>query len=57
MGQQAVRVCEAGVRQRVLRILDERPLEEIERAPKAFLGALIQVIAALEVQVVCGEVL
>ena len=55
--QQPVRVGQAAVRQRVLRVLAERRLEEVERLPQAFFGALIQVIAALQVQILRGQIL
>jgi len=55
--QQSVGVGQAGVRERVLRVLDQRLLEEIERLAQPFLGPLVQVIAALQVQVVRREIL
>ena len=42
--------------QRVLRVLDDRPLEELDRLQQAFLGALVEVVAALQVEVAGGEV-
>ena len=55
--QQAVRVGEAAVRQRELRVLDDRLLEEVERLVQAFVGALIQVIAPLQIEVARRQVL
>ena len=55
--QQAVRVGEPAVRQRELRILDDRLLEEVERLVQPFVGALVQVIAPLQIEVARGQIL
>ena len=57
VGQQAVGVGQAAVGQRVLGILDDRLLEEVHRLLQPLLGALVQVVAALQIQVVGGQVL
>ena len=55
--QQAVRVRETAVRQRELRILDDGPLEELQRLVQPLVGALIQVIAPLQIEVARRQVL
>ena len=57
VGQQAVGVRQSAVGQRELRVLDDRLLEEVQRLVQSLVGALIQVIAALQVQVARREVL
>ena len=57
VGEQAVRVGESAVRQRELRVLDDRLLEEVERLVQPFVGALVQVIAPLQVEVARRQVL
>ena len=54
--EQPVGVGEAAVRQRELRVFDDRLLEELDGLVQAFFGALVEVIAALQVQVARGEV-
>src|SRR5206468_10317525 len=54
--QEAVRVRQPGVRGGVLRVLDEGLFEEVERLPQTFFGALIQVIASLQIQVMGRQV-
>ena len=57
MGEQAVGVGQAACASAYLGVFDQRLFEEVERLAQAFLGALVQVIAALQIQVVRGEVL
>ena len=54
--EQSVRVGQAAVRERELRVFDDRLLEEVDRLVQAFLGALIEVIAALQVEVARGQI-
>ena len=56
VGEQPVSVGEPAVRQRKLRVLDDRLLEKVDGLVQAFLGALIEVVAALQVPVARGEV-
>ena len=56
MRQQPVGVGEPAVRERELRVLAERLLEELDRLLQPFGGALVEVIAALEIQVARREV-
>ena len=49
-------VGQAAVRQRELRVLDDRLLEEVERLVQPFVGALVQVIPALQIEIARGEV-
>ena len=56
VGEQAVGIRQAAVRQRELRVFDDRLLEELDRLVQAFFGALIEVVAALQVQIARREV-
>ena len=56
MREQSVGVGQAAVRERELRVLDDRLLEELDRLVQAFFGALIEVVAALQVEIARGEV-
>ena len=51
MREQAVGVRQAAVRGRVLGALGQGLLEEVDGLAQPFFGALIQVVAALQVQV------
>ena len=54
--EQSVGIGQPAVRERELRVLDDRLLEELDRLVQAFFGALIQVVAALQVEIARGEV-
>ena len=56
VGEQAARVGQPAVRERELRVLDERLLEEVDRLVQAFFRPLVQVIAALDVEIARGKV-
>ena len=57
MREQAVRVRQPAVGERELRVFHDRLLEEVQRLLEAFVGALVQVIAPLQVQVARRQVL
>ena len=56
MREQPVRIREAAVSRGVLRILDDRFLEKLDSFDEPFLGALVQVIASLQEEIVRREV-
>ena len=56
MREQAIGIGQAAVRERELRVLDERLLEEVDGLLQAFLGPLIQVIAALQIEIARREI-
>jgi hypothetical protein len=54
--QQAVGVGQAAVRQRVLGIFDDRAVKKIRGLVQALFGPLVQVIAALQIQIPRREI-
>ena len=56
VGEQAVGIRQPAVRERELRVFDDRLLEKLDRLEETFFSALAQVIAPLQVQVASGEV-
>ena len=55
--QKPVSIGQAAVGERILAVLDDGALEEVDSLAETLLGPLIQVIAALEAQVAGGEIL
>ena len=57
MAEQSIRIGQTAVRQGVLSVLDQRFLEKVNRFPESFFGPLVEVIPALQVQVVRSQIL
>ena len=56
MREQTVGIRQSAVRRRVLRVLRDRLLEELDRLDEPLFRALIEVIPSLQIQIVRGEV-